>query len=297
MLVRVAIPHYYAPSEMSSGYGSCRSDARLQRAVALSRCLGAVLALERGIYEEILDIAQHVILHTPPSTYPSRSLAGVQVDCHLFVQDGCWLQEVVAAFADRVTVHQLQLDNPRKLPHAARSFLIRDSLEKHANLSLYLEDDLIIQDRFYIDKLMWFMMRTNHRYGIMPHRYEFTGDPAHPRLFVDGPIATNAFPAHHQPAESIASGQFWDGQQVYFDIASNPHSGSFALSAEQRQILLKRGVSEEGFVGPLETVATYTLLQYFPVLKPSWASRDFLTLEHGHQSFVYWRKKMKRAEK
>ena len=292
VLVRVAIPHYYAPSEASSGYGSCRSDARVKRVVALSRCLGGVLALERGINEEILGIAQRRILLAPPSSYPGNMLSGVQVDCHLFVQEDCWLQEVVAAFGSRVTVHQLQLANPRRLPHAARDFLIKDVGEQGSDLSLYLEDDLIIQDRFYVDKMMWFLTRTNHRYALMPHRYELTGDLDFPRLFVDGPIATRAFPVHHQPAEGVASGQFWDGQTIHFDVASNPHSGSFTLSALQRQMVAERGAADEGFVGPLETVATFTILQHLPVFKPSWPCRNFLTLEHGHPSFLYWRDKL-----
>lgn len=295
VLVRVAIPHFYRPGDQSTGYGSTRSDARLRRIVALSRCLGGVLGLARGPGEEVLGIAQQQLLAAPPLAYPSRLLQGVEIDCHLFVSGAHWLQPVVAAFGARLTVHQLELEDPRRLPMAARDFLLADGAPGEADLSLYLEDDLVIQDRLYVDKLIWFTARTEHRFGLMPHRFEPTGDPAHPRLFVDGPIATHSFPAHHQPAAAVASGQFWDGQMIQFDVASNPHSGSFALSAPQRQLLATRGVADEGFVGPLETVATFTVLQHLPVLKPSWPCRDFLTLEHGHPSFLYWRDKLPRS--
>ena len=40
------------------------------------------------------------------------------------------------------------------------------------------------------------------------------------------------------------------------------------------------------FVGPLETAATGTVLDQFPVLKPLWSDRDFFCLEHGHPSFL-----------
>ena len=82
VLVRVAIPHYYAPSEASSGYGSCRSDARVKRVVALSRCLGGVLALERAMNEEILGIAQRQILPAPPSLDTGSKLSGVRTSFH-----------------------------------------------------------------------------------------------------------------------------------------------------------------------------------------------------------------------
>jgi hypothetical protein len=79
---------------------------------------------------------------------------------------------------------------------------------------------------------------------------------------------------------------------VSFDVASNAHSGSFSLSRPQLELLRERGVPDEGFVGPLETVATYTVMKHFPVLKPSWACRDFLAVEHGHPSFLIWRNRL-----
>jgi hypothetical protein len=203
------------------------------------------------------------------------------------VSGEAWLKDVAAAFGSRITCHQLDLADPRRLPHAARRFLLET--ENPTDLSLYLEDDLVINDRLYCDKLAWFLERTKHRFVLMPHRYEVSGDHQAPRLFIDGPLSEEVLSAFQQPQEAIASGTFWDGQKVSFDVASNPHSGSFVLSRPQLELLRRCGVADEGFVGPLETVATYTVLQHFPVWKPSWACRDFLTLEHGHSSFLYWR--------
>ena len=293
-LVRVAIPHFYKPGTDDEGYGSCRSDAEAFRAVALGRCLGGVLALARGSEEEVLGIGQQQILSAPAPTYPGRQLSGLVVDCHLFVNGEAWLQPVLTAFAGRVHIHQLDLEDPRRLPHAARDFLLMDQASGEADLSLYLEDDLVIHDRLYVDKLIWFTERTQHAFALMPHRFELTGDLCQPRLFVDGPIAKTDFPPHQQPSGAIASGTFWDDQLIYFDVASNPHSGSFAMSAKQRRYIANVGVDDEGFVGPLETVATFTVLQHLPVLKPSWQCRDFLAVEHGHPSFLYWRDRLPR---
>lgn len=293
-LVRVAIPHYYAPGTAASGYGSCRADAKAKRLVALSRCLGSVLALQRGVTEEILGIEQRQILAADQPKYPTKMLAGIQIDCHLFVQTESWLQEVVAAFGEQITVHQLSLEDPKRLPHAARDFLLQDAAEGEADLSLYLEDDLVIHDRFYIDKLLWFFGKTNHQFALMPHRFEMSGDPHHARLFVDGPIASSALPERQQPRTAVAHGVFWNGESVVFDIASNPHGGSFAISSDQRRHLLEHGVADEGFIGPLETVATLTVMQHLPVLKPSWAYRDFLSVEHAHPSFLYLRQRLPR---
>lgn len=283
--VCVAIPHFHQPTQ-EEGYGATRRDGRLQRALSLSRCLAGVLALARGAEDLMLQIAERALQPLPLGTYPTRQLHGLELSCHLFVTGEAWLRPVAASFGSRLRVHALALDDPLQLPMAAREFLLSADADA-ADLVLYLEDDLVIQDRLFVDKLVWFLQRTQHRFALMPHRYECTGDPRHPRLFVDGPIDPIALPAHQQPAVAVASGQFWDGQTIAFDLASNPHSGCFCLSREQRRVLQQKGMASSWIIGPLETVATYTVLEHFPVLKPSWPCRDFLLLEHGHPSFLH----------
>ncbi|MCT0224978.1 hypothetical protein [Synechococcus sp. CS-1328] len=286
--VRVVVPHYYHQGPGHIGYGSTRADSLLERQIALSRCLGGLLALNRAERDELLLIDLRAIGLTPGSTYPERRLSGVQVELHVFVTGDRCLAPVLKHYGRRIQVHQVELEDPRRLPHEARRFLL-DS-EPDADLYLYLEDDLVVADRLFVDKLLWFLERTGHQLALMPHRYELTGDPRMPRLFVDGPIALETLQRlGRAPQEGVAQGRFWDGQEVVFDLASNPHAGCFAVSGPQRQLLREQGVPDDGFVGPLETVATYTVLRHFPVVKPAWACRDFLLIEHGHPSFLIHR--------
>jgi hypothetical protein len=258
------------------------------RAIALARCLGGVLALARGEREEILDIAEEQLTGAPTPCLPARRLSGVWVDCHVFVTGNAWRHDVLSAFERRINVHQLELDDPMQLPAAARNFLLQDD-STVADLCLYLEDDLVIADRLYADKLLWFCERTQHQYTLMPHRYELTGEITAPRLFVDGPIDPEYLRGFQETREGVAQGRFWDGQEISFDLASNPHSGSFALSRAQHQRLRQEAAEAKEFVGTLETVATGTVLAAFPVMKPSWECRDFLLLEHAHPSFLAYR--------
>ena len=79
-----------------------------------------------------------------------------------------------------------------------------------------------------------------------------------------------------------------DEQEFFGEILMRFGSQFHAQSLQRRKIL-SAGVVDEGFVGPLETVATFTVLQHSPVIKPSWAQRDFLLLEHAHPSFLHAR--------
>ena len=284
--LRVVIPHFFreGASEASGGYGSGRRGNRLPRSLALARCLGSVLGLNRAQHDWILNIAERQLELTPAPTL--AGLAGVQVELHLFVSGQHWLQEVVELFAPRLVLHQLELADPMQLPLAAVRQLL--DLAPPADLHLYLEDDLVVQDPRYVDKLAWFHQRTEHRFVLMPHRLEPTVANAPQRLFVDGPIKPvgqrESVWADQEPP--VAQGRFWDGQELSFVRAANPHSGSFCLSTPQLEHVRQAPWPPQPFVGPLETAATGTVLGHFPVLKPSWACRDFLTLEHGNPSFL-----------
>ena len=293
-LVRVAIPHYARPDALDQGgYGSTRLSpaAVKKREIGLARCLGSVLALNRGLEEQILDIDARQVIEAPPRSIPAGLLNAALIDCHVFVTADAWLKTVLDIFAGQITVHECDLEDPKTLPHCARDFLLADSAAGKADLSLYLEDDLVIQDHLYVEKMLWFLTRTKHQYALMPHRYECTGDLRQPRLFVDGPIDSDCLPDHQKPASAVAFGVF-QSQKIGFDLAANPHSGTFALSSVQRDVLQQQLKEDDWFVGPLETVATGTALSHFPVLKPCWADRDFLLIEHACPSFLYTRYSM-----
>ncbi|NQW39706.1 MAG: hypothetical protein HQ469_11105 [Cyanobacteria bacterium] len=293
--LRVVIPHFFheGPSMASSGYGSRRSGNRLARSLALARCLGGVLGLNRGVHDWILNIAERQLEPTPASAL--AGLPALQVELHLFVFGGHWLQEVVELFGPRLQLHNLELDDPMKLPLTAVRQLL--DFPATAELNLYLEDDLVIQDPRYADKLAWFSQRTEHRFVLMPHRHEQTVANAPQRLFVDGPIKPKGKAEQVWASDEVAmaNGRFWDGQELDFVQASNPHSGSFCLSAPQLEKVRSAQWPPTEFVGPLETAATGTVLPHFPVLKPSWSCREFLTLEHSNPSFLSLMGKLPRS--
>ena len=285
--VSVAVPHYYKEGTAATGYGSTRAGTRLARQLALARCLSGVLALNRQPQDLILNHAQQVIEVAPPLNDCTTRLTGVQIDLHLFVNGECYLHEVVEQFRGRLTLHSITSEDPRDLPLSAATWLVQQR-DQAADFSLYLEDDLEIQDPRYIDKQVWFAERTEHQFVLMPHRLEYCVGEAPMRFCVDGPIK----PIEQEDAvwsdqeKEVARGTFWDGRSVGFAIASNPHSGSFCLSAAQRQRLVERQAQPTEFVGPLETAATGTVLEHFPIWKPVLRERDFLCLEHGHPSFL-----------
>ena len=284
--LRVVVPHFFqeGASERSGGYGSGRSGNRLPRSLALARCLGSVLSLNRSSHDWMINIAELQLERTPATTV--AGLPGVLVELHVFVCGDCWIQEVVEQFSPRIHLHRLDLEDPRQLPLAAVRQLL--DFSDPAALSLYLEDDLVIQDSRYVDKIAWFHDLTDHQFVLMPHRREPSAAHAPQHLFVDGPIkpVDQIEPVWASDEVIQTHVRFWDGQEIEFAQVANPHSGSFCISAPQLELLRGASWPPEPFIGPLETAATGTVLNHFAVLKPSLACREFLTIEHGNPSFL-----------
>ena len=103
---------------------------------------------------------------TPASSETSELKLEVVVVVH---QSACLL-DVIAPLVPQVQVLRRDLDDPRELGLEARDWLIGHP--SPADINLYLEDDLVIQDPLFVDKILWMAERTGHKCVLLPHRYE-----------------------------------------------------------------------------------------------------------------------------
>ena len=203
------------------------------------------------------------------------------------------IQEVLDLFAGSISVLNVELDDPRQLGLVARDWLIQHS--NPADLNIYSEDDLVVHDALLPEKIVWLAEQSDHSCVLLPHRYELIAHDQLPaRLFIDGPSNHEAISAWHQPKDAFASGLFRGRDSVVFDIPSNPHSGFFAVTRHQLMQLVRNSLPREGFVGPLETAATYTVGSQFKILKASLGNRHFLEIEHAHPSYLGYLAQAKR---
>jgi hypothetical protein len=284
MRVQVCIPHYFREhadaSENPNGYGSLRRGARLERSIALSRCISNLVNLQRASHLCVLNHHRGRIDH--------RLGHNVQEDLEIRITictDGKnQLDDVLDLHKGRIEILKLTPENPRNLPLATRDHLIHASHD--ADLLCYMEDDIIIHDSEFFDKQKWFLNKTNHSFVLMPHRYERINHPHAESLLVDGCLSPDLDGRFTKPERNAATGHYMSVQPVSFDVADNPHSGTFTISTIQADQLRSTYLPTEGFMGPLETAATLTVLHRFPVMKPSREYWQFLRVEHGNPSFL-----------
>lgn len=285
LTIRIGVPHFFRELHEGSGYGSGRPGQTLARSIALGRCLSSLLALRRTPEDAVLHIGDRCIEHWESRPSRLQRLSAIEVEIHVFTDGTHRLDPVLDLYADRIQLHNATLENPRHLPLAARNWLIKQW--PVADLTLYMEDDLVISDPLFADKLQWFLQRTEQHFVLMPHRLEPSATTDQANLIVDGPLSPEFINSFCTPQQSFLRGRFDpDGEEIAFDITNNPHSGCFALGPDQVKRLQKQTLADDGFVGPLETAATLTVLAHFPVLKPAALYQRFLTIEHGHPSFL-----------
>ncbi len=290
MKVQVFIPHYFRELKGGNQYGSSRVASRTARSIALGRCLSALLNLR----QKGMDLELNHNRRTIDELWGREATGAVPTEVAITVckSGEDYLKEVTDIYRDQITLVDIELEDPKLLALATRDRLVQSEVE--TDLAIYLEDDLIIHDPHYFRKMAWFHQKTNHKMCLMPHRYERIDTDREARLLVDGPLRPSFIGKFSQPQRAIASGKYLGSENVVFDIAENPHAGTFCVSNAQIQFLRHQTLATEGFVGPLETAATLTVLQFFSVLKPSRNHRSFLMVEHGHPSFRSYTKSFPR---
>lgn len=137
---------------------------------------------------------------------------------------------------------------------------------------LFIEDDIVIQDSLFLEKLEKFNQNCgNDRAVLLPNRYEiWEGNKSYIDLTIEHKLAWDKFSAVEVEGIKLAE-------------CSNPHSGIYCLSQSQLKIWLKTGRKwqyQSVFVGPLESAATFCLLECFSLYKPHPKNLHFLEVRH-----------------
>jgi hypothetical protein len=142
----------------------------------------------------------------------------------------------------------------------------------HFDWFLFIEDDIVIHDSFLLEKLEKFNQHCGYNNAVLlPNRYEiWEGTKRYIDLTIDTEVAWNRL-----------SGIEIEG--VKYAECTNPHSALYCLSQAQLQAWVKSGQRwkyQNVMVGPLESAATFCLLECFRLYKPHPLNLNFLEVKH-----------------
>jgi len=159
----------------------------------------------------------------------------------------------------------------------------------------FMEDDLIIHDPLFFDKLRFFSQNFGDDCLLQPNRFELESSgalegkrptPMGIKFYCDGGAEHLDF----KPAPLMRKSDAAEiltvsvmGRPVKFRRALNPHSGCYFLNAAQMGMFGEAPYFLEKsteFIGPLESAATLGIMKRFVVYKPHADNANFLEIQH-----------------
>lgn len=269
MRILFTIPHYFRPSRR--GFHGSEGEAS-NRVESLAQCLSALRQHFGAKTQGVLDGPRRCVL---PANEPLWNELDVVV---------CTTGEdhLLADLPAGLCRHHATTATPRLLGYACHEVL-RDGLGRY-DFFCFLEDDSLLVDPLFFQKLTWFNRIAGDEALLQPNRYELTLQPRLHKVYVDGNIVDTTLSARFQDItqdpEITASLM---GTEVVFRRASNPHAGCFFLNAAQMArwaaapYFLDRS---DAFWGPLESAATLGIMRAFKIYKPALENAGFLEIQH-----------------
>ncbi|MEG4279364.1 hypothetical protein QUA62_18110 [Microcoleus sp. MON1_C1] len=137
---------------------------------------------------------------------------------------------------------------------------------------LFIEDDIVLYDAFILEKLESFNRQSGYENAILyPNRFEmYQGTKRYIDLTIDTELSWN----------QLSSVEI---EGVKFAEFSNPHSAFYCLSRKQMKEWMKSGrlfKNQVVNVGPLESAATFCLLECFSLYKPHPSNLNYFEIRH-----------------
>jgi hypothetical protein len=271
MRILVTIPHYFGPSHPENNLPAIGSYIEpLVRVAALSE---TIVALHRhfGPNRHMGDASAIDV----DSASPER-----KVDIVILALRGHELTAELGLDAGVIETRYVDCKPPWIAFEAQRVF--QERLGQYDFYCL-MEDDLVIHDPAFFDKLSWFQQNFGPQSLLMPVRCEIpaTGTPA--KVVIDFDLEGWGYRPFRRAGQRQEIEGIWNGQRQSFCLPKNPHAGSFFLTAEQMDYWVKQptyGDADVSWMGPIESAGTFSVGRVFDLYKPLRPDPFFLEVEH-----------------
>jgi len=281
--VLFVIPHFYGSG--NGFYGSTGSDSS-RRVVALERVIAGLHQSLGSRQAFLLWLQQQVPGKGNGHVIGANQDVFSHLDIVICTTQGKHLLDGLDTPA-QLYHHQPTNAEPMLLGFSCHQ-VMRSLLGKY-DWYCYLEDDILINDPLFFQKMEWFISLHGEDAVLAPHRFEkSTTEPAH-KVYVDGSVRPdftkpwqNVEDRRHLEAESM-------GMRLKFERWPNPNWGGFCLNAQQMQKWVDQpyfGDLDCSFAGSIESACNLGLIKTFRQYKPSPSNAGFFEVEHLHPRYL-----------
>ncbi len=281
--ILITIPHFYHYDKYSKhGYGR---HAPTKRAAIVSNTINHLLSLfvEKKTYEYHLTNVNlvkedHSAIANMDFTYDIDI-----VICRM--NTGEDVVDLLNVSREAYYLVDAELENPRFLGYACHKVLeqrFRD--QKNYDYYCYMEDDCVIHDSLFFQKLMWFENEFGDNAILQPHRYHIETDAPYNKRYTEPELIKEYISQFVDLEKNPRLSAKVLGMNINFFKTLNPHCGCFFLCAKQYARMIEHPdykYTWEHFVSPLESAATFMLTRLFDVYRVDFSQAAFFELEHG----------------
>lgn len=277
MKILITIPHYYnATTDSIHGSGKKDPQPRIQ---ALSACLFNIFSLFSAS-QCMIDIQNKKVINVNNNLiYDINIVICTTNDKHLL--------EHLNVPKNFYRHHQATLEDPKFLGFECQK-IFRENLGKY-DYYCFMEDDLIVNDPLFFEKIEWFNKGTESINLLQPNRYEVSARGRVLKAYVDGDIRRKVTENYHNINEFSHLNTNFLGHKIVFQRPLNPHSGCYFLSQKQMEYWANQPHfldMDASFISPLESSATLGIMKTFRVYKPVPKNASFLEIQHFGDMFL-----------
>jgi hypothetical protein len=213
---------------------------------------------------------------------PQATVASVYgLDIVIITQRDANLLDQVGINSNAFSVEYCDLDQPMLLPFEAQR-IMRDRVGQY-DVYAYMEDDLVVDDPAFFEKIVWFSREFGPDTVLLPIRYEMasTGTPA--KLSLATRLSGKDRARFQRSGLPRALTGRWNGTEQVFRLPNNPHAGFFAVTDDQLRTWISAPTfydRDASFAGGLESAATLAPGKVFGLYMAAEPDPWFLQLEH-----------------
>jgi hypothetical protein len=276
MRILLAIAHFFRAEE-GSNHSSTDAHRRDQRAQAVRNVIDSWRA----------HFGQVAYLNVATRSFEKMIGPADQLDIVMLVNGEDHLLDNEFCNTRGIRLYDAKLKNPRKLGFCAHRLFAK--ARNGYDVFVFSEDDLRPANSDIIYRILTFQEAFGYRRLLQPNRFELNINGPEIKTYIDGPLN----PMMLSPYENALPDERFltlreGGRNVSFQRATNPHSGFFAITAEQlTHWMAQPHFNDEdcSFYTPLESSATLGILKTFSIYKPFGRSSGWLELWHLDNRF------------
>ncbi len=278
MRILITIPHYYKYDTKSLyGSGTQQAESRVQSFDKMLRAIRNLFNMPQAMLQQEFDE-----IVGPKLVYrPANTAMNYEVDICVCTTGEDHLLRRLNLPRGYFTMVPVEISSPLYLGYACHQVLKRN-LGKY-DYYCFMEDDIVLQDSMFFQKLRWFENQFGTECLLQPHLYMTGLHKIFFKEYVDFEFMQYTEKWIDYSKQPHLESEYL-GEPLGFFKTRNPHTACFFLSAKQYERMSSRedyAAPLADFSDPMASAASLDIIKTFQIYKSDFSRGAFFEIEHA----------------